>query len=375
MEEDHEGFRYPVVNKDVCIDCHLCEKVCPILNKESALPFEQYGYLIQNKDGNILSESTSGGAFSAIGSWVIDNGGVVFGATLNENNEAEHICVSEKSDLWKFRNSKYVQSKIGETYKQAAKLLKKKGQLVCFSGTPCQIEGLLSFLRKPYENLITVDVVCRAVPSPKVLRKYLDFKSSEYGNPISQLKFRDKQFFGYKYSNMSFKTPNSTYHNGIDTDEWLRSFFSGINVRPSCFVCKFRSRYRKSDFTIWDCFEPSRFKSSLDNGKGVTRVLTHTPLAEKIIQQLEKYAFIESRPADILVEGVVQMVSSPEPNPKREAFFSELDITDSTTLFHKYFPVTLRTRTEKFIRRLMFKLGLYKLLRKIVKTVVGEVKR
>ena len=147
MDEDNEGFCYPTVDKDKCINCHLCERVCPIINVKPEVVRPQEGYVVQNKDSQVLAESTSGGAFSAIAKYVLQRGGVVFGAALNENNEARHIYVESEAELWKFRNSKYVQSLIGDTFAQAKEFL-KEGRLVCFSGTPCQMEGLMQFLRK-----------------------------------------------------------------------------------------------------------------------------------------------------------------------------------------------------------------------------------
>lgn len=148
MVEDKEGFRYPQVDIDSCIDCHLCEKVCPIINVKPEEEKPQKDYLLQNKDAKVLAESTSGGAYTAIAKYVLKQGGVVFGAALNEHNEANHIYIESENELWKFRNSKYVQSLIGDTYQQAKEFL-KQGRLVCFSGTPCQMEGLVSYLRKP----------------------------------------------------------------------------------------------------------------------------------------------------------------------------------------------------------------------------------
>ena len=374
MVEDHEGFRYPRVDKDVCIDCGLCEKVCPIINVKAETVKPQRGYLLQNKDERVLAESTSGGAFSAIASYVIEQGGVVFGAALNEDNEARHIFVESVDELLRFRNSKYVQCLIGGCYAKAKEFL-KKGRLVCFSGTPCQIEGLLAYLRKPYENLITVDVVCRAVPSPKVLRKYIEWQTGRFGSEPSSLKFRDKQFYGYKYSNVSFKAGDKIYHAGIDTDAWLRSFFSGINVRPSCYSCRFKKRYRVSDITIWDCFEPYRFCSEMDNDKGVTRVIAHTAKGSSIMGTIKEYAVIKEYDANALVKGVVQMVQPAESNVRRDDFFTDLDKLPAEQLFKKYFPVTLKSRAEKLIRLTMLRLGLYKQLRIMVKKIVGEIKR
>ena len=374
MVEDAEGFRYPKVAKEACIDCHLCEKVCPIVNVKPETEKSQKGYLLQNKDPKVLAESTSGGAYTAIAKYVLRQGGVVFGAALNERNEARHIYVESEDQLWRFRNSKYVQSLIGETFKQAHDFL-KKGRMVLFSGTPCQMEGLVSYLRKPYDNLIIVDVVCRAVPSPKVLRKYLEYQSLAYGADLCHLKFRDKKFYGYKYSNMSFDSARGAYHAGIDTDPWLRSFFSGINVRPSCFACRFKKQYRVTDFTIWDCFEVYQYSKELDNDKGVTKVLVHSAKAAEMMKAIGDEAYMKDVGVGKLIAGVHELTAQPKTNPKRKAFFEDLDRLSPKECFDKYFPITFRTKTEKRIRILMLQLGLYKQFRMLVRKMVGEVKR
>lgn len=374
MIEDNEGFRYPTVDKDKCINCHLCEKVCPIINVKPQIEKPQCGYVLQNNDEKVLAESTSGGAFTAIATYVLRQGGVVFGAALDENNEARHICVEKEDQLWRFRNSKYVQSLIGDTYIQAREFL-KEGRMVCFSGTPCQMEGLMQFLRRPYENLIAVDVVCRAVPSPKVLRKYLQCQQQQYGKPLEHLKFRDKQFYGYKYSNMSFTSNKGTYHEGIDTDPWLRSFFSGINVRPSCYTCRFKKRYRVTDITMWDCFEPSKFDKTMDNDKGVTRIIVHSEKGESLMESIGGYAYIKAIEPDRLLKGVKEFVTPADENPRRSEFFKDLDILSPKELFNKYFPVTAKTKFEKHIRLLMLRIGLYKQLKALARMLVGQVKR
>lgn len=166
MVEDEEGFRYPQVDKDTCIDCHLCEKVCPVINAKADVVKIQKAFLLQHKDEKVLQESASGGAFTAIASYVLKRGGVVFGAAYDKDFQVTHQYVETYEDLKIFRNSKYVQSLMDNAYLQAKEFL-KQGRMVCFSGTPCQLEGLLNYLRKPYENLVTVDVMCHSITSPK----------------------------------------------------------------------------------------------------------------------------------------------------------------------------------------------------------------
>lgn len=377
MKEDAEGYRYPSVDTSSCIDCGLCEKVCPVLQYKKPEPFKQKAYVVQHRDENVLRESTSGGFYTAIAKYILNKGGVVFGAHLNEQFEAEHCYVEKYEDLWQFRNSKYVQSKIGETYKQVRDFL-KEGRIVLFSGTPCQLEGLFQFLRnKQYDNLYTVDVVCRAVPSPLVLRKYLEMQKEKMATEFKDLKFRDK-YHGYKYSSMSlFAKSGKDYHEGIDTDVYLRSFFSGTNIRQSCPDCKFRSRYRRTDFTMWDCFTIDEFSAELDNDKGATRLLCQSERAVAILNELHSELRIVEVDTEKAIRGVKELVSGPTLHPQREVFFSDLNSMPAAEVFSKYFPITLRHRLEKQARLWSNRLGIYKIMKKAFKMVhgKGEVKR
>lgn len=156
MKSDEEGFLYPQVNQDTCVNCGLCEKVCPISNCETKKNENQVAYLLQYKDDEVCKESTSGGAFTGIASYVIEKGGIVFGVEMTEEYKVRHTSVETIEELKRFRNSKYVQSRVGYAFQQVRNEL-KRGRMVCFSGTPCQIEGLRHFLGKDYQNLILVD--------------------------------------------------------------------------------------------------------------------------------------------------------------------------------------------------------------------------
>lgn len=311
MKADEEGFLYPNVNKDLCINCGLCEKVCPIINKAEEKVFEQEGYLVQNKDGKIRKESTSGGAFSAIAKYILDRKGVVFGVQYDENLNVGHSYVENESDLNLYRNSKYVQSKIGETFKQAKNFL-DEDRWVCFSGTACQIEGLKKYLRKDYNKLITVDVVCRAVPSPLLWKKYVEYQKNKYGNDIKNILFRDKSFYGYNHSQISIQLYNGKkiYHNGLESDPMLRAMFSNICHRPSCYDnCIFKKIYRVSDFTIWDCFVVNSFTKHLDN-KGTTRVLIHTEKGINIFNAIKNKINYEKIDVETLIKDVKEIDTS-----------------------------------------------------------------
>lgn len=366
MKADEEGFLYPNVNKDLCINCGLCEKVCPIINKVEEKAFEQEGYLIQNKDEKVRKESTSGGAFSAIAKYVLDRKGVVFGVQYDDNLNVVHSYIENELDLRLYRNSKYVQSKIGETFKQA-KIFLDEGRWVCFSGTACQIEGLKKYLRKDYSKLITVDVVCRAVPSPLLWKKYVEYQKSKYGNNIKNILFRDKSFYGYNHSQISIQLSNGekVYHNGLESDPMLRAMFSNICHRPSCYDnCIFKKIYRVSDFTIWDCFVVNNFTKHLDD-KGTTRVLIHTEKGINIFNAIKNKINYEKVDVATLIKDVKEIDTSVKFNFKRDDFFKDLQVLNADDLFNKYFKETLRIKIERIIRRLSAKIGLYGFVRNI----------
>lgn len=374
MPEDAEGFRYPTVDKDKCINCHLCEKVCPIIHAEADKPNEnQRAYLLQHKDKEVLLQSASGGAFTAIASWVIRHGGVVFGAAYDKDFQVVHQYVETEKDLQKFRNSKYVQSYTGDALKQVKDFL-KQGRMVCYSGTPCQLEGLLRYLRKPYDNLITIDVMCHSITSPKIFRMYVAEMKKKYGDDLSNILFRDKSPYGYKYSQMSvYKEGKQVYREGVDTDVYLRSFFSDVNVRPSCYDCKFKKQHHLTDFSIWDCFDVYRFSSKLDNDKGVTRILANTEKAQLILKEIQEDTTVMEIPVEDAVSGVHEMLHSVKKSPRRERFF-ELINMGGNTLF-SYFPISTRTRAEKYFRVITCKLGIYTLIKRFAKATIKNIKR
>ena len=371
MKEDEEGFLYPSINMDKCVNCGLCKKVCPVLNKVQEQKKEQKAYVVNNKDENIRSQSTSGGAFTAIAEYVIEKDGVVFGATFDKDFNVEHTYVTTKEDLRKFRGSKYVQSNLKNTFQEVKEFL-NKGKLVCFSGTPCQIEGLKKSLGRDYENLITVDIVCHAVPSPKFWRVYLNYQKNRLKiSKISDIKFRDKSNYGYKYSTMSIKYDDKKYSEGVETDPFLRAFFGDLSDRPSCYNCAFKKQYRVSDMTIWDCFTIEDFDKKLDDDKGTTRILIHSKVGKEIFEKIKnKFYYSEINP-EKLVNGVKEMYKSVKINLNRAQFWKDINSMKEKEVIEKYFPInTLKVKSERIIRRTLSKTKFYKTTKKFVKKIL-----
>ena len=361
MKEDEEGFRYPVVDASLCIDCGLCEKVCPVIHADKAdTPHAQQGFLAQHKNEDIRKESTSGGAFTAIASWIIRQGGIVYGAGYRKGTFiVEHQGVETEKDLSVFRNSKYVQSNVMNTFKEALGHL-KAGRWVCFSGTPCQIEGFRSFLRgREYEKLVCVDLVCRGIPSPRILTRYIEAQQALIGGEFTNVLFRDKHY-GYHYSSFSIynKEKGKDYHKGVDSNAYLRAFFNNLSDRPSCYDCRFKKRYRRSDLTLWDCFPIEKFTKQMD-GKGTTRVLVQSEKGEMIMDAIGNELRTVHVEPDKLVSDVREMFHSVPMNPQREQFFKDCNAMSPVDFFRKWFPITWKVRLNAFVRLTCHRLGIY----------------
>ena len=383
MREDEEGFVYPQIDRERCINCHRCEKACPVLNvrkEEEGNTFRQRGYIAQHRNPAILKESTAGGAFTAIAKYVTDRGGTVFGAALHKDlfthpSAAYHKGVETEEQLHQFRNSKYIQSYMGDTARQVRQKL-EEGRYVCFSGTPCQAEGIKQYLdlyKADTTRLILVDVVCRAVPSPMIFRKYLEHQEKKYGGEIQSVRFRDKHY-GYKYSTMKITSDKNggNYHRGIESDPWLRAFFSGSCNRPSCHTCRFRKLHRESDFTIWDCFHPGSFSKETDNDKGTTRILVHTEKGQSILEAIRDELTLIEVPPERLIRGSAELLESVPAGLNREAFLADAGHMDGYALFEQYFPETMKVRLLRIIRTSCLKLGIYSMARGVYTRLKGQ---
>lgn len=271
---DEHGFAYPYVITDMCIECHLCEKVCPINNqRDTRVPLSTYAAI--NIKDEIRLKSSSGGVFTAIAELVIQNGGVVFGARFNENGEVIHDYTEVKEGLDDFRRSKYVQSQIRDNFIKVEMFL-KQGRQVMFTGTPCHIAGLKSFLRKDYDNLLLIDVACHGVPSQFVWKSYISKRE------VSSVNFRDKKTGWKKYS-ISINDYTSLYYK----DMYMLCFLSNLSLRPSCFNCQFKSGSSGSDLTLGDFWGVDKYDSQLDDDLGTSLVLSFSRKGENLLRKTD----------------------------------------------------------------------------------------
>lgn len=368
MVRDEEGFLYPKINKEKCIECGLCKRTCPVLNKQIFNDYKQKAYIFQNKKDDVRRDSTSGGFFSALGEYVISKGGAVFGAAFDKDFIVNHEIADTVEGLSKFRKSKYVQSNLNDTFRLVKRIL-NDNKLVCYSGTPCQIAGLKSYLKKDYDNLILMDLMCHSVPSPLYFEKYKRYILRKMkAKKILSIDFRDKRKYGYKYSMMTVETDNGIYSEGIDTDPYLRAFFGDYSVRPSCYNCNFKTQKRVSDITIWDCFNINEIDKKFDDDKGTTRILVQSAKGEKIIQSLSEIKLKEI-PLEIAVNKVKEMKKSVKYNNRRIQFFKDIEQDD---FINKYFPINLKTIIHSLIRKILCFTGLYSVIKSIAKKILKK---
>lgn len=363
MESDKEGFLYPSIANDDCINCGICMNVCPV-NKDLVYDqYAQYGYVVQNKDEVILKESTSGGAFSAFAKAILDENGHVYGVKLDTKTfTAQHVLALNYKEISSFRNSKYVQSDTGRTFSSVKDDL-MQGKKVLYSGTTCQIEGLYSFLKLfnvDMSNLFLIDVICRCVTSPLVLKNYMEYQNNRFHFSADKIIFRDKSIYGYDYSNLSiYAKGKKKYHQGVDKDPYLKLMFDGTSIRPSCASCHFKHQLRHSDITIWDCFDVGNYDSALDNNKGATKILINSPkgaiLLEKSLGNL-KYKEVS---ADSLIYNNYEMFNSPSESLIRERFFSDMYCLSNKQLFKKYGSASFKSKISNLIKHILIFGGLY----------------
>lgn len=378
MKENVTGFLYPVVNNDKCINCHKCEKACPVIKerRDNKPPEQAHHIIVQNKDREVLRTSTSGGLFTALGKVIIsEQQGVVFGAEFTEGYSVGHTYVEKTEDLARFRSSKYVQSEIGNAFKQAKDFL-DTGRWVIFSGTPCQINGLYGYLGKDYNNLITVDVMCRAVPSPKILRKYIDLCNQRFSK-INKFVFRDKGL-GYSYSTVAVygkdrKGKNKIYRRGIESDEWLRVFFKRYCYRESCYDCMFQSGERAADITMWDCFQVYKLAPKLDNNLGATNVIFWNEKAERLFEKAKQYLEYQEIQYNPKM-GNLYRKSAKKPDIDRNQFFVDADILSTNEFWNKYAPNSVKIKAKAVLRKASVEVHLHDTFRKVIHNL-REIKR
>jgi hypothetical protein len=322
MVPDHEGFLYPQIDISLCTSCRKCERVCRArcspLNEKSLLQ----SYACMSLDNNVRSQSSSGGAFSALANNIIGRGGVVFGAKFDAGFVVVHGWTDTKEGIADFRGSKYVQSRIGKAYAECAEFL-HTGRLVLFSGTPCQIAGLFAFLGRGYNNLVSVDFICHGTPSPDLWNRYLAYRETEARSSVVAASFRRKRP-SWKRFNLELCFSNGqAYSASLDHDPYMQLFLRDVCLRPACYQCESKGLSRKADLTLADFWGIQNIDPEIDDDTGVSLVVAHN---QKGMAVLSSSTSIFLKPVDlsraiVFNPSIERSVMRPK---KRDTFFKAL---------------------------------------------------
>lgn len=327
MKENEEGFLYPSVDYSKCIKCGKCISICPTINHKLSNNDESVDvYVAYNTDEKIRVRSSSGGVFTLIAENILNDGGIVYGVAFDDQWNVVHRRVDNINDLDLLRGSKYVQSNLCDAYSRCVYDL-KSGKKVLFSGTPCQITGLYSFLGKPYNNLFTVDIICHGVPSPLVWRKYLS-ERFEVSN-IKSINFRSKT---NGWSNFSVKIEQRNklnYEIKANKDVFMKGFLDNLYLRASCHNCRFKSVGRFSDITLADAWGVEEFKPELYCSTGTSMVLIQSERGKKLLNDISKYLEISKVPVSVVMKYNSAVNKSVLKHKNREVFFSKLNDCES----------------------------------------------
>lgn len=321
MESNIEGFLIPVLDQKRCITCGLCIIHCPV--KKVQLPRKPLRcFAAKVADEQVRKKSSSGGVFTKLSESVLARQGIVFGAAwVSAEQQVKHIAVDSFADLHLLQGSKYVQSDLGDTF-YATKVALGNGQMVLFSGTPCQIAGLRSYLKKDYSHLICVEVICHAVPSPLILQCYLDKHRRKQGSDIVNVSFRNKKY-GWRSYSIAIKYENSFTEYNIQTkDEFMQSFLHELCNRKSCHDCVFRQGKSGADITLGDYWGIKNKYPDLDDNMGVSLILAYST---KGVSALNEISDCFSALRDVSYEDALQstraIIESPQIHPCRLKFF------------------------------------------------------
>lgn len=352
--EDREGFVYPEIDADRCIKCNLCEKVCPIIRKQDFYvpdkeksPKAIGGW---HKNETVRSESSSGGAFTLFAESILKQGGIVYGCTLSEDMRAKHISVEHIEDLIKLKGSKYVQSDIGNVYKEIKENI-ADNRKVLFVGAPCQCAGLHSFLKvsgtsdismEQYNNLYTCDFICHGVPSPKVFRSYINFLEEKYQDKVVSFRFRNKDK-GWSSTGLQMGTYIGFLNTGYKRlspafrDAYMNGFLDDVYLRPSCYKCEFKSLPKYySDITIADFWGVKKAAPELNDSKGTSLILLHNEHGQELFDLEKGNFFYKEVDFKSAVRKNKSLFKSAAKNPRRNSFFFEYEHLSFEKVRKKY---------------------------------------
>ena len=333
LDKVHLDFRYPQINEDICIHCSQCEKACPILGNKGK-PDEGYpvAFAAKSENAPMRMRSSSGGVFYELADQMIRDGGYVCGAVFDDEFHVEHILSDAKEDILRMMGSKYAQSDVGYCYREVKDVL-EKGCKVLFSGCPCQVAGLRTFLGKEYPNLLLVELICHGIPSDHMLQTYIGMQERKYGARLTRMEFRNKKKGWHNSSVRMEFGHHRTYSKPIAADAYMNGFLGGVTLKPTCYQCHFRNFTAGSDIILGD-FWGAEVELPEDDNKGISAILVNSGKGMDIIDRCN----LALTPAN--VETVIRynknLLCSAAPSPQRSSFYASADTNGLEEAIRRY---------------------------------------
>ncbi len=350
---DTEGFFYPVVDTQRCINCNLCNKVCPIENKTEVKNDYHQAFACVNKNFSIRMKSSSGGAFFALAKYVVEKGGIVYGAAFDKKMRLVTTKATTLDEIYPLLGSKYVQSEVGNAYQEVKRYV-DMGRIVLFVGTGCQIAGLRGYLKnQSYDNLILVDFICHGVPAPGIWQSYVSFREKQAHSKMVTAEFRNKQRNWRQYYAVHTYENGKTENIHRSDNPYHLSFLKNYSLRPSCFDCHFKGTERASDITIGDFWSVNKHINDMDDKKGVSLIIVHTKKGTRVFDEIKEELRIEEVDHDLVVSSNVPYLESVKCPNNRSEFYDALKENGWEGLKREWFPERkVVTKVKDFFKAL-----------------------
>ena len=348
MIRDSDGFKYPVIDQDKCINCGLCKRTCPVINNKNNNSINKC-YVGYAKDEEIRFNSSSGGIFSIIANYILENNGIVIGASFNNDNKLKHIAITNNKELSKLRGSKYLQSDLDNIFTYIKNNI--KDNKILFVGTPCQVAGLKSFIKKDFNNLICIDLVCHGVPSPKLFDKYIKELESNNGKVLNY-NFRDNSTGWDNYSNtITFKNKKITELR--KNNNYMKLFLSDIALRNSCYNCNNKLGNKYSDITLGDFWGINNYYPDMYNKSGVSAIIINTNTGINIFNNINNNIEYKECLLDEIIKGNPSLIRSSKMPNRRNMFFKDIDRLNIKELANKYTNISIYRKVINKIKKLL----------------------
>lgn len=349
MKEDVEGFLFPSVNAKLCVKCGACVAACPITNGDNFAEAEPKAYAATCVQDDLVCQCSSGGVFALLAKQILNQSGCVFGAAFTKQMVVEHICVEHENELKALFGSKYVQSSIGSSYILCKNEL-QKNRRVLFTGTPCQVAGLKQFLKKEYDNLLTMEVICHGVPSPKILKKHIANKEKKTCMRIVNFCFRSKKT-GWENYSVEYKYEDGSIESVMHRDDlYSRVFLSNLALRKSCYTCEFKNGKSGADITCGDFWGIENVVPQMYSDKGVSLVLCHSDKGRTAFDKILPELVFEQVDFNDAVVGNPSYLYSTRQPAARKLFFNDINKKNIEVCIHYFCDDDRKTQAKVLFR-------------------------